>query len=303
MNQSDLRQFPGFQEKVFQAGEAKLNYAIGPKNGPPLLLVHGLGRRWQVFHELIPALSENWQIFAPDLRGHGRSTHVSRGYGGSQYANDIAAFLVECVKGPAVFLGHSLGGMIGLKIAVQHPEWIRALILGDSMLLSKGFHPDSMYPSLFAGLRDLAAQDLSLEEMADGLSRVELKVPGLKEKVCIGDLPGNDRAAMLRWAPCVMQADPDTYAMTLDGSSFEEWNGESLLAHVRCPTLLLQASPELGALMSDADVAAAKRLVPDVRHVRFPTLGHALYIQQPEPILRAVNEFLDGIVDDLQRRA
>jgi pimeloyl-ACP methyl ester carboxylesterase len=186
--------------------------------------------------------------------------------------------------------------MIGLRIAAHHPELISALVLGDSMLLSKGFHPDSMYPSLFAGLRDLAAQDLLLEQMADGLSRIKLKVPGLKEKVCIGDLPGNDRTALLRWAPCVMQADPDTYQMTLDGSSFEEWNGESLLAQARCPILLLQASPELGALMSDADVAAAKRLVRDVTHVRFSTLGHALYIQQPEPIIRAVNEFLARIV-------
>jgi pimeloyl-ACP methyl ester carboxylesterase len=59
--------------------------------------------------------------------------------------------------------------------------------------------------------------------------------------------------------------------------------------------LLLQANPELGGLMSDTDVERALELVPDASHVRFPTLGHALYIQQAEPVLRAVTDFLESL--------
>ena len=47
--------------------------------------------------------------------------------------------------------------------------------------------------------------------------------------------------------------------------------------------------------MSDTDVQRALELVPDAFHVRFPTLGHALYIQQAEPVLRAVNDFLESL--------
>ena len=83
--------------------------------------------------------------------------------------------------------------------------------------------------------------------------------------------------------------------MTLDGSSLQDWHGETLLAKTLCPTLLLQGNPALGALMSDADVNCALSVMPQATHVLFPTLGHALYIQQPEPVLRAMSNFLDGL--------
>jgi len=286
---------PGFKEHVFDTGQVRLNYLEGPQNGAPLVLIHGLGRRWQVFEPLIPALSEKWHIFAPDLRGHGASTHIPQGYRGKEYAGDIISFLEHCVKAPAVLFGHSLGGMIGLWIAAHHPALVRALIVGDSMLLSKGFEPDTMYPMLFAGLRDLASQNRSIEDLVQGLASNKLKVPGLTEAVPIGDLPGNDREHLLLWAQCVKQVDADTFGMTLDGSSLQDWDGESLLSHVHCPTLLLQGNPDLGALMSDADVRRARSLLSNVSHFRFDTLGHALYIQQPEPVLRKVTMFLRSL--------
>jgi pimeloyl-ACP methyl ester carboxylesterase len=47
--------------------------------------------------------------------------------------------------------------------------------------------------------------------------------------------------------------------------------------------------------MSDADVALATRLLPHHTHVKFRTLGHALFIQQPEPVLRAVTNFMESL--------
>jgi pimeloyl-ACP methyl ester carboxylesterase len=148
---------------------------------------------------------------------------------------------------------------------------------------------------LFAGLRDVIIKGGSIEEIAQGLARIQLKVPGLEESVPIGDLPGNDEAHLSWWARCLESVDPDTFSMTLDHSSFQDWDGENLLRQIHCPTLLLQANPELGGLMSDTDVQRALEFVPAAVHVRFPTLGHALYIQQAEPVLRAVSGFLESL--------
>ena len=284
----------GLVEHTFDTGEVQLNYAEGPAHGPPLVLLHGLGRRWQVFLPLIPALSLRWHIFAPDLRGHGKSSRVARGYHGPQYSDDIARLLRERVSAPAVLFGHSLGGMLAMRVASHHPELVRALILGDNMMVVRQLR-NPMYTALFSGLRDLARQGGFVEQIADGIGKIALPVEGSGDFITIRQLPGNDEAYLLSWARCVQQADPDTYDMTLDGSSLQGWDGESVLRVIDCPTLLLQASRELGGLMSDADVALAAHLLPHHTHVKFRNLGHALFIQQPEPVLRAVTNFLESL--------
>lgn len=294
MSQPDRDHHHGLEEKSFDAGEVTLNYAEGEDNGPPLVLIHGLGRRWQVFLPLIPSLSLRWHIFAIDLRGHGKSGRIPRGYRGTQYSEDVIRFLHERVNEPAVVFGHSLGGMAAMWVAANDPDLVKAVILGDNLITNTDFQ-ESYYPMLFGGLRDVAIKGGTIEEIAHGLAEIKLKLPGLDELVRIGDLPGNDQAYLMWWARCVKQVDPDTYAMSLDGTSVEGWNGEDLLRKIKCPTLLLQASPQLGGLMSDADVKLALKLLAHPVHVNFPTLGHALYIQQPEPILRAVNNFLESL--------
>ncbi len=289
---------PRLTEHTFDAGQVQLNYAEGPASGPPLVLLHGLGRRWQVFLPLIPALSQRWHIFAPNLRGHGKSSRVARGYHGPQYSEDIVHLLRERVGAPAVIFGHSLGGMLAMWLASHHPELVRALILGDNRIIVGNMH-HPMYKALFSGLRDLARKGGTVDEIAEGIGKIELPLPGSEgenaENVTINQLPGNDKAYLTRWARCVQQADPDTYDMVLDGSSLEGWDGETVLRGIACPTLLLQATRELGGLMSDADVALAKRLLPHHAHVQFENLGHALFIQQPEPVLQAVTSFLESL--------
>jgi pimeloyl-ACP methyl ester carboxylesterase len=298
---------PGIAEHTFHTGEVSLNCAEGPANGPPLVLLHGLGRRWQVFLPLIPALSMRWHIVAPDLRGHGKSDRVLRGYHGTQYAEDIVRLLRDRVHEPAVVFGHSLGGMIGMRVACHHPELVRALILGDNMIVApppqqSAHRPlqnprlqNPMYTALFSGLRDLARTGGSVEAIADGIGKIILPIPGSDDSITIRQLPGNDEAYLLAWARSVQQADAETYEMTLDGSALEGWDGETVLRGISCPTLLLQGSPELGGLMSNADVALATRLLRHHTHVRFRNLGHALFIQQPEPVLRAVTNFLESL--------
>ena len=289
---------PGLTQHAFDAGEVQLNYAEGPASGPPLLLLHGLGRRWQVFLPLIPALSQRWHIFAPDLRGHGKSSRVARGYHGPQYSKDLVHLLRERVGAPVVIFGHSLGGMLAMWLASHHPELVRALILGDNRIIVGHMH-HPMYKALFSGLRNLARNGGSIDEIAEGIGKIVLPLPGREadsaETITISRLPGNDKAYLTRWARCIQQADPDTYDMVLDGSSLEGWDGETVLRGITCPTLLLQATKELGGLMSDADVEVAMRLLPHPAHVQFENLGHALFIQQPETVLQAVTGFLESL--------
>jgi pimeloyl-ACP methyl ester carboxylesterase len=294
MNMVRPETHPGIVERTFAARGVRINYAEGPATGPPLVLLHGLGRRWQVFMSLIPSLSLRWQIFAPDFRGHGKSERMPHAYRGIEYSSDTLQFLREVVPPGAAVFGHSLGGMVLMWIASQHPGLVRAAMLGDNSIRLRKFS-SSMYFDLFTGLRALAASGGSVEDIARGIAEIRLRVPNYPRPVRIGDMPGNDEAYLQWWARCVSQVDPDTYAMTLDNTSREGWDGEAFLRRMTCPTLLLQGDPNLGALMSDDDVALARQILPHAVHVRFEGIGHGLYMQQPEPILRALTNFLDSL--------
>lgn len=123
-------------ERRFDTGEVELNYAEGPDAGPPLVMVHGGASRWQAFEAIMPALAERWHVYALDLRGHGRSGWTPNHYTLDDYTADLLAFLERQVARPAVVFAHSLGGKIALLAAGRAPQAIRAVILGDSPLLS-----------------------------------------------------------------------------------------------------------------------------------------------------------------------
>ncbi len=106
------------------------------------MLLHGLAARWQAFGPLLPALSQDWRIVAPDFRGHGGSDHAPGTYRVPQLVDDVAAVLDDLGTGPVVVYGHSLGGWVGLTLAAREPERVRALIIGDTGIDPRGIDPD-----------------------------------------------------------------------------------------------------------------------------------------------------------------
>ena len=283
-----------FREQLFESGGIKLNVAEGPDNGPILVLLHGLGRNWHDFVPVLPGLAKENHIFAIDLRGHGGSSHVANSYRLEQYSQDVADFLSQHLKYPTAIFGHSLGGSVAMWIAAHHPSQVTAIVVGDSALSAEHFEFSS-FPALFAALHDVATQGGSVEVVASKLANIEIKLPGLPESVRIGDFPGNDGAYLQWWARGLKQVDPEVFKAAFDGSFLRGVNPDIMLQKIQCPTMLLQGNPELDGLMSHAEVKRALGLLSDGSHTYFPTLGHALHRQQAQPILRAVQNFLEGV--------
>jgi pimeloyl-ACP methyl ester carboxylesterase len=277
------------QEKTFQCRATSLHYAEGPANGPPLVLLHGTSRDHSSFSALYPDLVVRFHIFALDLRGHGGSGRVKDGYRIVDMAEDIAEFLSTAIPSPAAVFGHSLGGMIGMCAAADHAN-VSALIAGDSMLTPSNL--SAMYDAIFSQLHGLLLGSKSLEELASGIGRIQIHFPGIREAIHLDEIPGNTSNNLLVWARTAIRTDPECLRMTVDRSAYAGWNPEKILPRITCPVLLLQANPELDALLSDADLALAKRLLPRAEHVQFPLLGHALFMQQPKPVLNAMIGFL-----------
>ncbi len=282
-----------FKEKVFQAGDVSVHYAEGPPNGPPLVLLHGLARDWKSFSVLLPELSCRFHVFALDLRGHGKSRRVARGYRIPDYALDISPFLKQAAPGAAIF-GHSLGAEVGMCVAASKDSRVSALILGDPVISPESF-ARSMYDPIFLQLHQLILRRSSQQELARGIGKIEIRIPGFDRTLRIEELPGNPEPVLMEWARSAMLTDPQALAMTLDGSSFNGWDPAQILPKISCPTILLQGNPELDALLTDDDVKLALALLPNARHVKFPLLGHALFMQQTKPVLHAMLSFLGSL--------
>jgi pimeloyl-ACP methyl ester carboxylesterase len=94
----------------------------GPAGGPPVVLVHGWGVDNRAFYYTKRSLAARNRVIAWDLRGLGRSSRAARNdYSLDAMADDLAAVL-DLARGPAVILGHSIGGMIVQTFARRHSD-------------------------------------------------------------------------------------------------------------------------------------------------------------------------------------
>ena len=284
----------GLESKTFRARGVLIHYAEGPRSGPPLVLLHGLTRDWRSFSVLFPELVPRFHVFSVDLRGHGESGRVKGGYRISAMAEDVKDFLQGVMGSPAALFGHSLGAMVGMFAAADNPR-VSALIVGDSLITPSNLA--AMYDPIFSQLHRLLLRGGSEQELARGIGKIEIHFPGISEGLRLDELPGNSEAVLLEWARTAIRTDPDCLRMTLDRSSHDGWDPERILPRITCPVLLLQGNPELDALLSEFDLALAKRLLPRAHHVKFPLLGHALFMQQPKPILDELLRFLGTLKD------
>ena len=262
-------------EKSFDTGEVVLNYAEGPNNGPPMLLIHGFQRRWKLFQPIIPELSKNYHIFAVDLRGHGKSGRVKGHYTLKDYSNDIIKLLENRIHQPTILFGHSLGGWASLMIASKKPTTVKALIIGDSPL-------------------DLRELKKMLKRNYDRrTTRREYSMKTYEELVKELDVDSAERLSLL---------DPDVFTLWFedceDSSNFdrlmEGFEISKLLQGFDCPVLLFQGN---GHILTDGGVEYAKSIRSDIVHVYFEDKGHLLGLDTGDAgeLLSAVTSFLESL--------
>ena len=279
---------------TFDTAKVKLNYAEGPNAGPALVLLHGGSARWPYFDGIILDLAAHWHVFAPDLRGHGKSGRVAWRYALQDYVEDIGAFLRE-VSGPATLFGHSLGGMVAWMVAGQCPELVTAVVVGDSPLDRDVWkaNTDEHKLAQTRSWRALAGGSHSVEEIIVALKDCPATVPGQTRPLRMRDVYADDDGVYAHLAPRLYDNDPDMIGVLLeDRDNFlAGYEMETLLPSIHCPVLLLQADPKCGSAMSDVEADRAMTLLPQASHVLFPGLSHLLFIENKTVVLQAVEAF------------
>ena len=120
------------EPRTVRANGITLAYRVwGPQDAPPLLLLHARGADGADWAEAAPALAAGpRRVYAPDLRGHGRSDWPG-GYAYEAMRDDVLAFLRALGIARADVVGHSLGGAVACLLAQDSPRLVRRLVLED----------------------------------------------------------------------------------------------------------------------------------------------------------------------------
>lgn len=141
----DQASWPSLKREVRLPNGLRLNYVeLGNPKGEPLLLLHGYtdsSRSWS----LIAPYLGNYRLLIPDQRGHGGSDAPLCCYGTSQFADDARLFLDAMGVGRAAVAGHSLGSMVAITLAADHPERVSRLVLIGSTAMVPVKRGDWLY--------------------------------------------------------------------------------------------------------------------------------------------------------------
>ncbi len=308
-----------FEEKLLDTGEININYVEGPKNGLPLVLIPGQGGDWKTYEKVLPLLSENFHVFAVDVRGHGKSDWTTGEYTFNSIGRDMTAFLDTAVGQPAIISGNSSGGLIALWLAANRPDLVKGIIMEDAPLFSSEWPRIKEDNYVYRVLEVTVEMSRELKESRSigGLARAFMKV---KRPVEGGKFRGVPRSAAYfmsflirasqklrsgnpslpgrfgRITDVLVTFDADFSQAFLDGRIYEGLDHADALRRAGCPMLLLHANwlrhPEYGLVgaMDDNDAARAREIAPEMYFKRIDS-DHVIHSHNPELFVEEVEGF------------
>lgn len=270
---------PGRARRVAASGGVELAATeYGAAGAPPLILLHGIGSRGLSWWPVIDALATDFRLIVFDLRGHGASAKPPAGYLLPDYAADLAAALVALdIERPAL-LGHSLGGLVALQWASNHPAQAAALAVEDPPLRTA---PGVL--ELFDGWQHLAALPL-----AEAAAYFRTEHPDWSAEDC-----WRRAESITATAPGVFAELRADAAARLGGAA----DRLDVLSTIRSPVMLIHGDADAGGMVAAEDAADFQVRVGGAEIVRVPGAGHGIHRDHPAAFLAAVRPFLAGAVD------
>lgn len=245
-------------------------YSVGPKNGPPLLLMHGLSGNQRTWKPLMPYLKDHYQVYAIDQRGHGLSGHPGV-YDIGLMTNDAIQFVESVIGEKTYLIGHSMGARIALRLAASRGDLLRAVVLEDPPL---GFGPTiEGLKSIFEFWLSLCRKQISEKDMAAEILEFN------------GD--GDEDQARYK-AQTLKQLDPWVLDLALQRKLWDGWSFLEEFSKVRCPAMLMQADTKCGGVM-DEDLSKIPELqAENWSWEYFEGVGHSIHYEITEEFCHRV---------------
>jgi pimeloyl-ACP methyl ester carboxylesterase len=285
---------PGFTDtftsRFIEANGVRQHAVIGG-DGPPLVLVHGWPQNWYQFRLLMPALARDFQVIAVDQRGMGLSDKPRTGYDPATLANDVVDLMDALGHQRFAVVGFDTGMEIGYALAVDHPDRIDRLVVGEAVI--PGVSPS---PPLLAVPDPLVGRVFHL--LFNRLAHLNEELVTGREAAFFGFI-FDVEAGTKKLPDDAVRYYVDGFASSREAlrGSFELYraaavasaqNAQRAKQRLTLPVLAIG-----GALSLGEAVAGTMNLVADhVRSVVIPDSGHWLAEETPQETLAALTDFL-----------
>jgi 3-oxoadipate enol-lactonase len=240
--------------------------------GDPVLLLHGIGGSADSFTDQFAALSAGHRVVAWDAPGYARSADPETAPGMAGYAAAAAALLRERGAAPAHVVGVSWGGVIATRLALDHPEVVRSLVLVDS---TRG---SGRTAEQATAMRRRAA------ELADvgAAAFAQARAPKLVSAEAPKELAERVATAMAR----SIRLPGYAYA----AASMAETDHSDVLGRLSVPTLVIAGDRDVVTGVAESQAIAAD--IPGARLRVIEGAGHLSNVERPDEFNRLVLEFL-----------
>ncbi|MCQ3034041.1 alpha/beta fold hydrolase [Pseudomonas syringae group sp. J309-1] len=246
--------------------------------GPPLLLLHGLGSSCRDWEYQIPAFAARYRVIAMDMRGHGRSDKPRERYSIRGFSADVEALIEHLNLGQVHVLGLSMGGMIGFQLAVDYPHLLKSLCIVNSAPQVKVRSANDVWQYT---KRWVLARLLGMRTLGNAVSHNLFPKP---------------EHAHLRHLMAERFASNDKRAYLASFDAIVGWGVEHKLSRITCPTLVISADRDYTPVaLKEAYVG----LIPNARLVVIKDSRHATPLEHPEQFNRIALEFIDAVQADV----
>lgn len=285
-------------EASFNGKHGKLNFVTVPcpePSAPPLLMLHGVTRRWQTFQPLFASLAVRRKIVALDFPGHGKSSESESGYLVTDYAEDAIEFASRNFDAPFMLYGHSLGAMVAAQVAAELGDQVVGVVLEDPPLHTMGDRLAQLaLMDLFRAMHRVAqAKNASISEQVATLADAQLVDPQTGAATRLGDV--RDQVALRFMASCLRPLDPRVLEPIVASQWLEGYNTAAIFEGIERPVLLLQGDPDCGGMLIDEDAGRLEKWAADLTRVRLSGCSHLVHWDRTAMLLNYVHTFLETV--------